>query len=110
MKIKEIVKAKLKGCGEEFERLKYSKGLFKIRKELIWDICIKNSLCPTCKATLTGMETIIKESLEFLEKQVNYCEDMHSKVGASILDDFNKVNRKRVIDYQDALKLIEEVK
>ncbi len=55
MKIKEIVKAKLKGCGiNEVQR--YTKEI-----GFVDEMCNKFELCPNCKATLTGMQIAIKD-------------------------------------------------
>lgn len=103
MKITEIVKARLKGCGIGTNYL-YAKdklrcGYMFPDKSLF--------LCPTCKATLTGMETIIKESLEFLERvdkaKYEYWEDFDENW-------LGKELEKEITDRKDALKLIKEAK
>jgi len=53
----EIVKEKLKGCGKE-----------RTRDLFVKITCDKKDLCPTCKATLSGMQTAIKYDLEFIRK------------------------------------------
>ena len=91
MKIKEIVKAKLKGCGNVALQVGYNVTY-----------CGERILCKECISNLLGMQTIIKESLGFLES----LSISQFRAGSR---DYERVE-ERIIDLKDSLKLIKEAK
>ncbi len=110
----EIVKEKLKGCGEEIIHIVmgiiYCGNLF---ANIL-------HLCPTCKANLSGMQTAIKSELEWLKlhrDSDNACFNLKNlKPKSKKLEEGYKASLecqigiydKRITDCKNALKLIEE--